>query len=88
MAMKESYATLTKELMLLELLERKQNTIGYRGKNSVIRYASTSSSKDNTATYVDSIKDTHDTHAFASISTTRSRAWIVDSGASQYVILW
>jgi hypothetical protein len=59
---------LTKEeLILLELLEKKQKIINYRGKKSVTGYASTLSPKCNIATYADSIKGTHNIFALVSI---------------------
>ena len=57
-------------------------------RKGVSEDASTStstSSRGNVASYAHSAKGTRDTHAFASISTSRSPEWIVDSGASRHV---
>jgi hypothetical protein len=51
----------------------------------VYGYASNSSPEGNVVIYADAIKDTHDTCDLASIPTIRSRTWMVNSGASQYV---
>jgi hypothetical protein len=71
---KETCAMLTDDKrMLLKLLVKKQRITSYRGKKSVTRYASNSSSEDNTAIYVDSTKYTHDMCALGFIPTIRSR---------------
>jgi hypothetical protein len=51
----------------------------------VTGYVSILSPKGNIATYVDSTKSTHDTLALDSISTIKSRTWIIDSRVSQHV---
>ena len=69
---------------LLEILKKKQKAAGDGDKKSVIEDASFLS-MGNTATYARSTEGTGNTHALASISTTRSPEWIVDSGASRHV---
>jgi hypothetical protein len=51
----------------------------------VTSYVSILSPKGNIATYIDLIKSTHDILALDSISTIKSRTWIIDSRASQHV---
>jgi hypothetical protein len=74
------------DLMLLELLERKQRITSYGDKNNdwvcILPHLL---ARDNIATYADSIKEIHGTHALIVVPTTRSRAWIVDYVASQHV---
>lgn len=70
---------------LLEMLRRKR-LASDGGKKPMTEEGSTSSSfRDNFATYAHSYKGTRDTHAFASISTTRSPEWIVVSSVSRHV---
>ncbi|KAF9672574.1 hypothetical protein SADUNF_Sadunf11G0056300 [Salix dunnii] len=71
---------------LLEMLKRKQRVAVDGDRKGAGEDASTStSSRGNFASYDHSAKGTHDTHALASISTSRSPEWIVDSGASRHV---
>lgn len=69
---------------LLEMLKRKQRVAVDGDRKGASEDASTSS-RGNFASYAHSAKGTHDTHALASISTSRSPEWIVDSGASRHV---
>ncbi|KAF9667772.1 hypothetical protein SADUNF_Sadunf15G0058200 [Salix dunnii] len=71
---------------LLEMLKRKQRVAVDGDRKGAGEDASTStSSRGNFTFYAHSAKGTHDTHALASISTSRSPEWIVDSSASRHV---
>ncbi|KAF9661127.1 hypothetical protein SADUNF_Sadunf19G0035400 [Salix dunnii] len=71
----------------LEMLKRKRRVAVDGDRKGANEDASTStSSRGNFASYAHSAKGTHDTHALASISTSRSLEWIVETGASRHVI--
>jgi hypothetical protein len=68
----------------LEMLKRKQKIAG-EGKRVLDDASTSASTRGNIASFAHSATGTCDTLALASISTSRSPDWIVDSGASRHV---
>jgi Retrotransposon gag protein/Zinc knuckle len=68
----------------LEMLKRKQKAAS-EGKRVLDDASTSTSTRSNIASFVHSATGTCDTLALASIFTSRSPDWIVDSGASQHV---
>jgi Zinc knuckle len=68
----------------LEMLKRKQK-VASEGKRVLDDASTSASSRGNIASFAHSATGICDTLALASISTTRSPDWIVDSGASRHV---
>jgi GAG-pre-integrase domain len=68
----------------LEMLKRKQKAAS-EGERVLDDASTSASSRGNIASFVHSATSIGDTLALASISTTRSQNWMVDSGASRHV---
>ena len=67
------------------LLDACSQLLKKKGKGVIDGASTSSSSRGNIASFAHSATGTCDTRALASISTTRSPEWIIDSGASRHV---